>query len=330
VTSAAARTSEVLTRLAAVPAVRSVAAAATAPFAGVITDIEIDIEGQTARKRLGARRHLVSESYFATLEIPVASGRVFDGSDGYGQRAAVVSREFERRYLDGRAIGRRFSRSPQMDAAPPKAYDVIGVVGDTRQRGYADDDVPAFYLLNRQSGVAGQFVVRTERDPAPLLPVLRDAIRDLDRRVYVTATHTMSELLARSTAEERFRAVLSAVFGGAALILSAVGMYGLASRRVAERRREIGVRMALGARPSAVRSLVLADAVRIVGVGVVVGLPAALGASILVRHALFGVSPTAWHVLGLAVRVLGVATVTATLIPAFRATRIDPVLVLRE
>jgi ABC-type antimicrobial peptide transport system permease subunit len=135
--------------------------------------------------------------------------------------------------------------------------------------------------------------------------------------------------VAQSVAEERFRATLSAVFGGGALLLAAVGLYGLAARRVADRRREFGVRVALGARPGDVRRLVLRDAFVIVAIGLAIGLPASFATAQVTRSLLFGVSATAPHVFAITVAVLVSMVMLATILPARRAGRVDPVIALR-
>ena len=139
-------------------------------------------------------------------------------------------------------------------------------------------------------------IVRTRGDARAVLPAIRDELRNFDPTMVVTSTTTMEDLLATAVAEERFRALLAVLFGTTALVLAAVGLYGLATRRVADRRREIAVRVALGARPRDVRGLVLRDAVRTVTIGLALGLPAAYLASRLTEAFLFGVSPTAPHI----------------------------------
>jgi ABC-type antimicrobial peptide transport system permease subunit len=153
--------------------------------------------------------------------------------------------------------------------------------------------------------------------------MLRQAFRDYDPRYIVTATTTMEERLARSIAVERFRAALSTVFGGTALVLAAIGLYGLAARRVADRRHELGVRVAMGARPRDLGALVLRDGVRTLAAGLAVGLPAALGASLVLRSFLFGVSATEPRVFLIAFLIIAVAALAAMLIPARRAGRVD-------
>jgi ABC-type antimicrobial peptide transport system permease subunit len=173
-------------------------------------------------------------------------------------------------------------------------------------------------------------IVRHTGDAAILLPRLQDTIRRADPRMIVTATSNMEELVADSVSEERLRATLSSVFGGAALLLAALGLYGLASRLVVDRRHEIGVRVALGARPTDVGVLVLRSGLIVVTVGAALGLPAALGLSQVMATFLFGVSPTAPHVFAIAIGFLTMVALVATLLPALRAARIDPAIILRD
>jgi putative ABC transport system permease protein len=149
-------------------------------------------------------------------------------------------------------------------------------------------------------------------------------------QLVVTATTTGETAVARSVAEERFRATLSLCFSVAGLMLAAVGLYGLAARRAAARRREFGVRVALGAEPSNVRALVLRDALAIVAAGLFVGLPAAFGASQVTSALLFGVSASAPRVFASAAAVLALTAMAATILPARRASRQDPILALKE
>jgi ABC-type antimicrobial peptide transport system permease subunit len=198
-----------------------------------------------------------------------------------------------------------------------------------------DDDRPAFYAYARQERhflptLANHFLIRTARDPALALPAARRAIADVSPQLVVTSMTTMSSRVEQSLAEERFRATLAAVFGTSARVLAAVGLYGLAARRVADRRREFGVRTALGARPRDVRRLVVRDAALIVSLGLAAGLPAAVAAAQVASSLLFGVTPTAPHVFAAAAVALGVVAAAATALPARRASRIDPVHVLKQ
>jgi putative ABC transport system permease protein len=208
--------------------------------------------------------------------------------------------------------------------------NVIGVVADTRWRKEDGDTLAAYYILAEGHHSVGTFFIRGRAAAEMPLVAIRETLRDADPNIVVTATTMMDDLIARSLVEERFRALLSAVFGGAALVLASVGLYGLAARRVADRRRQIAVRMALGARPCDVRSLVVGDALRTIVIGLAIGLPAAYAASQVVQTMLFGVTPTAPRVFLIAAGVLATAALLATLVPARRAAAIDPMVVLKD
>jgi predicted permease len=324
-----ARTEALVTRLRALPGVQDVAGASAIPFLASPSFLDVRIEGRSSEPVQRVRQQVVTDGYFATMGMPVVEGRGFADSDRPGDpRAAVVSAEFSRRFFDGRAIGQRFSNQWAPDRI--STYEIIGVVPDVKRVNLAENDEPLFYALDRQLGLVSYIVVRSSIDPVSTIAAVRQAIAEVDPQVVVTATTTMSELIGGTVAEERFRAMLSACFGGAGLLLAAVGLYGLSARRVVERRKEFGVRVALGAAPVDLRALVLRDAAVIVGAGLLVGLPAAFAASQVTRALLFGVTPTAPHVFLIAAGVLGLAALAAMLAPVRRAGQLDPVVALRE
>ena len=317
-------TTGLIERLSALPGVIAAAGMEMAPFGGEWRILNVRAPGRSEDEEQSVQLHLVTEGYFQTMGLPVLQGRSFEPSDLESTAVvAVVSQEFERRVLDGAAIGRQFmTRST--------TYRVIGVVPNAKQREFYEEGLATFYAVPRGVGAIRNLMVRMSGDTVELIPLVRQTIQDYDSNLVITSTTMMEEVLAASLEEERFRAVLSAVFGGVALVLAATGLFGLAARNVAERRREIGVRMALGARPHDVRVLVLRDAWMTLGLGLMAGLPAAYGASQVMRSLLFGVSPTAPHVFLGAMGVLATVALVATLLPAQRASRIDPMLALRE
>jgi ABC-type antimicrobial peptide transport system permease subunit len=209
-------------------------------------------------------------------------------------------------------------------------YRIVGVVASVKRQDLTDDDRPAFYTNCRQGAEnPDHFVVRTAGDPASMLPTLRRAINEVSPQIVVTSMSTLDSRIELSVVEERFRATLSAIFGAAALVLASVGLYGLVARRVADRRREFGVRVALGARPGDLRRLVLGDALVIVTLGLAIGLPSAFATAQVTRSLLFGVSATAPHVFATAVGLLAVVVMVATMLPVRRAGTADPVAALR-
>jgi putative ABC transport system permease protein len=328
--AATARTVTVLERLTSLPGVVAVAGANATPFSGLRSTVEVSFEGWPDAERHRVARQSVTEGYFDTMRMPILDGRGFGPSDQYGSHAAVVTQAFARQFFGGDALGRRFSNRWGEQPDNVSRYEVVGIVPDVKHRSFADEDAVLFYHLDRQGGRTTHFVVRTAGDAAAMIPSLRRAIHELNPQMVVTETTTMEQTLAASIDEERFRAAMSVLFGAAALMLAAVGLYGLATRRVAERRHEIGVRVAMGATPGDVRSLVFRDGLAIVFIGLLIGLPGAYAASQATQAFLFGVSPTAPHVFGLSVTVLGATALVAMLLPALRASRTDPSVVLRE
>jgi hypothetical protein len=331
--------SAAIERVAALPGVVTVGGY-TAPFIGARVTAMLRPFGRQPEEAVQVRQQLVTERYFEAMGVPILRGRNFGPGDRRGAAAnaarepvgsqapipAVVSRALERRFFGGDAVGKMLIQgSPESS----RVLDIIGVVADTRWRKTADDDLATCYLLGGRYHSVNTLVVRSARDVAALLPAVRSTLRDYDPNIVVTSTATMDSILKRSIAEEHFRATLSAIYGGAALVLAAVGLYGLAARRVADRRREIGIRIALGARPSDVLGLVLRDALCTVGLGLAAGVPAALVASQATRTLLFGVTPTAPRVFVVAAIVLALAALVATLLPARRAAAIDPMIVLK-
>jgi putative ABC transport system permease protein len=317
-----------LARLDALPGVVAAGGVSEVPFAAAPVHYFARAERQPPTENQRVQRQIVTDGYFEAMRLPILRGRNFDSRDRQGRPSlAVVSREMERRFFDGNAVGKRLIMAI---GTSETTLEVIGVVPDVKQREFSDEDAAAFYLLDWQQPGVKHLLVRSSTDAARLLPRLRETIRDYDAQMVITALTTMSGLVAESIAEERLRAMLSGLFGGAGLLLAAIGLYGLAARRVIDRRREIGVRIALGASARDVRVIVFVDALKTVAIGLVLGVPAAFTASQVVRTLLYGVSPTAPHVFAIAAATLALAAVAATLLPASRAARTDPMIVLRE
>ena len=324
-------------RVAALPGVASVGSARSAPFLSGRTTGQIRPIGRPVADAVATRLHAVDEAYFRTMGTPILRGRGFESRDRIGPAAhglaralvrqpelpTIISRELERRLFGDDGVGRKI-------VLDDTVLNVIGVVPDARWRKTDDDDLAAFYLIAEGYKSLDTLFVRTSGDAITLLPAVKRTIELYNPNIVIRSMTSMDQLMARAMAEERFRATLSLMFGGAALVLAAVGLYGLAARRVADRRREIAVRVALGARPADVRGLVTRDALRTIGIGLIIGLPAAIAASQVTQSFLYGVTPTAPHVFAIAVAVLVLAALVATILPARRAAAIDPMIVLKE
>jgi predicted permease len=314
-----------LDRLAALPGVQSVAAAETVPFTmsrpGALS---VRAESDAAGAGQAIFHYSASTDYFRAMGIEIRAGQIFDTSVGIPIRSgAVISETAARRFFAGDPIGRRLI----VGKIP---VEVIGVVADVKQHGLLDDSTSAIYGPIGNPDSIRYIVVRTAGDVEPLLPMLRRSIEEHDRPMFVTASEPLSNLVASTIVVERSRALMSAAYGGAALLLASVGLYGLAARLVADRRREIGIRVALGASRRHIRRLVMADAWTIVGGGLIVGVPLAFWLSRFAQGMLYGVAPAAPHILAASVLSLAIAAIAATLLPVWRANRIDPAVTLRE
>jgi putative ABC transport system permease protein len=330
--------SELLARIRALRGVESAATTASPPFGTSFGSNSIEVSGRPGES-LSAQRHIVGEGFFDTMRMRMLRGREFEPRDATRQilnpalpggesadslGVAVVSQELERRYFAGNATGQRIRFNRMW-------LDVIGVAPDAKSRQYTDEAAPAFYVYSKQMPyiAVGQFVVRASGDPTQLVAALREAVTSGDSQLAVTYVDTMRTMMARTVANERYRATLSSAFGGAALLLAAIGLFGLLTRAVNERRREIGVRIAVGAKPGDVVRLVLREGGALVAGGLLVGVPAALAAAQLIRSQLYGVAPSDPHIFILVSAVLGTVACGAMLLPAIRASPTDPISTLR-
>jgi hypothetical protein len=314
--------------------VRAAAYADSVPFApGTPRALRLRAEGQPETEAAPVFHYFVTKQYFDALGIAVRQGRTFEADFDLGgtrlppsgtvsRRPVVVSQTLARRLHGGDAIGRNL-------VAGKATYEVIGVADDVKQRGVLDDDTAAVYMLLADARSARYLVARTTQSASAMLPTLRGAVEE-HRVMFPSSSWALQDLVNETLVVEKSRAILSSAYGLVALLLASVGLYGLAARLVAERRREIGIRVALGAGRRDVRALVMADAWMIVGLGLIVGLPSAFAAARVTQGMLFGVAPTAPHVLGIAAVTLTIAAVTATLVPVWRANRIDPAVTLRD
>jgi putative ABC transport system permease protein len=264
--------------------------------------------------------------YFRAFGIPILRGRGFLDSDGpNSQQVVVVSQSVARRFWPGQnALGKRIRFAG--DSLP--WMTVVGVVGESRFRALRDA-TPMVYLPYRQSGWNGFFAVRTTGDVERLVPAIRRAINEYDPAVTVTAVRTVDDYLAGPLAQPRLSALLLSGFGLVALLLAAIGLYGIMATVVREQTRELGVRMALGAAPGRIRRDVLGRALTVSVVGAVAGLAASVIAARFIGSLLYEVSPTDPVALSGACVLLLAVALLAAYVPAHRATRIEPASALR-
>jgi predicted permease len=271
---------------------------------------------------------LVGPEYFRTLDLPILRGRGFTDGDREGTaRIAVISEGVARAlWPDQDVIGKRF-HFPQQDS-PDSLLTIVGLTRDLHFREYREP-TPMVFRPFRQSFAQGYFVARTHAPLADELPSIRRALRDAEPRSTLVAATTLDELIAPELERPRFNALLLSLFALAALLIAGIGLYGIMASAVTQQRRELGVRMALGATKEQVRGLILRQALAIAALGGMCGLVGAGVGARLVESLLFEVRPAdPVTLVGVSLLLLGVALLAAYL-PARRATKIDPAVALR-
>jgi putative ABC transport system permease protein len=322
-----------LERLAALPGVRAAAAVTTLPFTGNNSWTFITPEGRAPappgqEPRVG--RIVVSPDYFRAMRIPILRGRPIRPSDVENTpRVAVINQEFARRYWPGEnPVGKRFGR-PRADAKNPW-IEVVGVAGDVRHRGLAAPVRPEMYFALAQAPETGvSLVLSTTSDPAGLAEAAKREIHAIRPDQAVSNVRTMDRWVADDIGSDSLWTWLTMAFAAAAAALAAMGLYAVVSLFVGQSRREIGIRMALGAQARDVLALVLSRSLRFAGVGMAAGLVATLALSRVVASLLYSVRPTDPGVLAGISLVLATAALAASYVPARRATRVDPARALR-
>jgi putative ABC transport system permease protein len=326
--------------LSSLPGVDSVGVVSALPLSGVSATIPFTIEGRAAApdEAMLADYRLVSAGYFRALRIPLLSGRDFTAHDTAGTtNVALVSQSLARRdWPDGSPLGSHMLIDDNDQG--PRPVEIVGVVGDVRHLGLDEEPAPHIYLPIQQTHEDAviwltnnqYWLLRTAVDPLTLSTAARRTIQAVDREVPATSIRTMESYLAASVAPRRFNLWLLTVFAGAALILAATGLYGVISCGVTQRRREIGIRLALGAQTGDVLRLVIGQGMAMTLGGVALGLAAALGLTRLMKSLLFGVSATDPLTFLLTASLLTVVSLLACWIPARRAMQVDPMVALRE
>ncbi len=324
----AAAEREIIARLRRLPGVRSAAFVTNLPLADP-RGIGFRIDGGPANEFHNADNALVSEDYFQAMGIPLLRGRGFREQDTVSTPlAAVINQTLARTYFSGTdPIGKRLLWG---DRTP---FTIVGVVGDVKFSALDSDVAPMIYMSNFQvsSGVSRHavFVVRTAGDSASLASAASRTIWSVDKDLPVFGVTTMDDVLAASVAQRRFSMSLLGAFAGLALLMAAIGLYGVLSYSVGQRMHEMGLRLALGANTSDLMRLVVGQGIRVALAGVAIGLLASLAATRLLAGMLFGVSPLDPLTFAAVVAVLVAAAALASFVPARRATRVDPMVALR-
>ncbi|HKQ07297.1 MAG TPA: ABC transporter permease [Blastocatellia bacterium] len=325
-----------LERLGGLPGVEAAAVTSNLPLSAQFR-MPFAIAGQPEHTE-SVQFRLITPEFFRVMQIPLQQGRAFADTDTAGSgNVAIVNQAFARKYLsDTDALGQTLTigRGPRA-----LSHQIIGVVGNVKQFALASDAPPMMFIPAAQAPdgltlmmrrfLSCQFVVRAGSDPATLAATVKQAMADIDPALPVSNIRPMQQIVSESIAAERFNMALMGLFAGLGLMLAAIGLYGVMSYAVTQRTHEIGVRMALGARPASVLSMVIRQGVGLALVGVGIGLIGAFALTRLLTSLLFGVSatdPLTFAVVSLIL--LGVA-LGACFVPARRATRVDPMIALR-
>jgi putative ABC transport system permease protein len=314
------------------PGVESVALADCPPLSGgcngTIMTFADRPESQTGNAMVGV--HWTSPNWFAAMRVPLKRGRMFTEADRLGTpKVVLINEEAARKYFPGEdPIGKRVA---VYQGGFNTGAEVIGIVGDVRYGTIDSTARPDAYISYGQARLPRMMIfVRTAGDPLLLAPSVRAVLKRFAPHMPVYDVKPMSARIATATAQARFSAVLLGLFAAVALSLAVMGIYGVMSFTVAQRTREIGIRVALGADRSRVLNLVLREGAVLAGAGIAIGLAAALAFTRVLRTMLFEVTTTDIATYAAMMLVLGAAVLLASFVPARRAARVDPMIALRK
>jgi predicted permease len=325
---------DMLDRLRAIPGVRAASSSDVTPIGNSSSNDELVIDGYTAKSREDTivNFNRVSSGYFDTLATPMLAGRDFNEHDTPGAPAvAIINQSMARKFFGNASpLGKYFRSQLGSTTGPPVM--IVGVVKDAKYSSLREDLQPTVYIAVSQDKRPDLFInfeLRAAGAPENLIPSIKASVEQMNRQVLLEF-ETLALQVAESLNRERLLATLSGFFGALALLLSTIGLHGVMSYNVARRRNEIGIRMALGAEQSRVMRMVLGEIALVVCAGLVAGLCAALAATRLVSSFLYGLKATDPATLVLSAVVLAGVAALAGYVPARRASRLDPMVALRD
>ena len=326
---------QVLERLRAVPGVRSAALVMNLPLSGSNMNRGFQVEGRPEPKpdeNITVDYQVISPGYFSTMQVPLVRGRAFTDADNEGApRVAIVNDVMARKYFPGEdAIGKRIAFG---DAEKEDSWrTIVGIAGDVRHESIDEPPFPGAYTPYRQDRESWSrmgLVLRAEADAGLLASVLRKEVMAVDPDQPVSNIQTMEQLMAASITRPRFVMLLLGLLSLIALVLAAVGIYGLMSYSIVERTHEIGIRMALGAQEADVLRMVVGQGLKLIAVGLFIGVAGAFLLTRLMSSLLYGVSAVDPLTFGAVSLLLTLVALLACYVPARRATRVDPMVALR-
>jgi putative ABC transport system permease protein len=327
---------QLLPRLRALPGVRSASAVLGLPLSGLQFVISFTVAGRPPvppAQQPAMQVRVATPDYFSAIGIPVKRGRAFTEDDKEGTpRVVLITESAARQFFPGEdPIGKTIRLGWGKGPGRPNAGgEVVGIVGDVKDAGLNEPDPPQIYLPYRQWTVGSiSVLLKTSVPPTSIAEAARAQVYAIDPNLPLSNVNTLEGILAKSISQQRFYALLLAIFAGVALVLAAIGIFGVLSYAVAQRTREIGIRMALGAQGRSVVALIVREAMVLVVGGVILGTAAALFLSDTMTKMLFSITPTDPATFASVAGVLIGVALLAAYIPARRATRVDPIVALR-
>ncbi len=325
---------KLLDRVSTLPGVRSAGAAWWVPLSG--SEISFNLNFEQRPVPVGqepvAQVNVVTPDFFQTVRAQIRSGRTFTERDDLNApKVAIVSESFAKQFFPGEdPIGKRIIPNGSVDPGKPPVREIVGVVADMHLISLRDKPKPQIYLPLQQFGIGSLSIfVRTDVDPQSITNALRRTVTELDKDVPIYRTRTFADYMSHSIAQPRLNAMLVGLFALIALLLAAAGIFGVMSYSVTQRTQEIGIRLALGAQRYDVLRLIIGQGMRFVGIGVLLGLLGVFACTRLLQSLLFGIGATDLPTMLGVTLILSAVAFIACLLPARRATLVDPVRALR-
>jgi predicted permease len=326
---------QLIARVSSLPGAQAVSAGWPLPMSSSSASISFNIQGRPIAKgdEPSEALGLAMPDYFKTMRIPLLAGRTFGEQDGLkGAPVIIVNEAFVKKYFAGEnPLGKHIQVRLGDDVFEQSIREVVGVVGDIKLKGLTAQAEPQYFLPYAQAVITNPYlVVRTTGDPAGTQNAIREAVREMDKNVPVYEVVPLEDYVSKSAAQPRFQTLVLSCFAGIALILAAIGLYGLLSYIVVQRTLEIGVRMALGAQKRQVLGMIVRHGMKLALIGVVAGLAGSAMITRLLSGLLYGIRPFDLATFAATTVLLLLVSVAASGMPAYRAARVDPIRTLRE
>jgi putative ABC transport system permease protein len=326
---------QLMPRVRAIPGVEAATVVWPLPLSGSLNVSSFDIEERPTPdgQSPDAVHRIVGPDYFKTMGIAIRQGRGYEPTDTFkSMPVVIVNEEWVKKFFPGQnVIGKHIKPSWGVGDEKPLMRTIIGVIGNVKNRSLATPVTPEIYLSASQIPMDSMSIVaRTSvSNPAAITSAVRKELAEVDRNIPLVRVRVFDEYLARALARPRFNAILLSIFAGTALLLTAIGIYGVMAYSVSQRTNEIGIRIALGAGKNSIFRLVVGQAMTIVAISLVVGVVGAFAATRLLNSLLFGIGASDPATFIAIMLLVSVVAFLAAWLPARRATRVDPIVALR-